>query len=118
MESNGPPERIYLQWWGEEKPADGEVVSIGEVTWSYQPVHEHDVEYYCAPDPTALTAEEMLEAGIWVAQGEKYEDDEKYYDGEGAEEADEIEKRELRRMILDRARQLRAEGQERVDGDD
>lgn len=49
------PERIYLQWWGDSNPAEGEPAD--EVTWCVDGIWDHDVEYVRADRIEALEAE-------------------------------------------------------------
>lgn len=37
-----PPERIYLQYYGDEEPSEGPAM---EVSWCAEKIYEHDVEY-------------------------------------------------------------------------
>ncbi len=44
------PTTIYLQWYGEGGPNDGEVFpSKGDVTWCHDKIFDHDIEFVAAP---------------------------------------------------------------------
>ena len=53
--TDAPPERIFLQWDGDQEPDDYSV-HIG-VTWSDSRVFKHDVEYVSAKKHTELERE-------------------------------------------------------------
>jgi hypothetical protein len=40
-----PPERIWLQWYGDGSPDDIGDVSVADVTWERDKIFEHDIEY-------------------------------------------------------------------------
>ena len=41
-EGDKPPERIYLQYYGNEEPSEGPAM---EVSWCAEKIYEHDVAY-------------------------------------------------------------------------
>lgn len=54
------PDRIWLQYHGDADPADypdGPEPSPDEVTWCWEPIWEHDIEYVRADHIEALEAE-------------------------------------------------------------
>jgi hypothetical protein len=54
------PERIYLQYYGDQEPHDGEV---HDVTWSREDVFEHDIEYVLASELAIMRR--ALDLGVW-----------------------------------------------------
>ena len=45
-ERKGPPTIIYLQWYGDGDPSDGEPLDpVNEVTWCADQIFERDFEY-------------------------------------------------------------------------
>lgn len=46
--SKQPPNRIYLQWYGDEEPHEDEVF---EVSWCEDKIYKHDIEYIRVEKP-------------------------------------------------------------------
>ena len=40
-----PPDKLYLQWYGDGEPGDIEEVSEHDATWCMDKIFPHDIEY-------------------------------------------------------------------------
>lgn len=79
MQLKGIPERIWLQYHGDADPADypeDQYPDDSEVSWCYEPIFEHDIEYVTVDyhqkkmDEYAQQYKEMLETQNALAEAE------------------------------------------------